>query len=340
MRKNIVFIAFLIFFLSFTFNVFAQRGTAREETVNIRLASTLPRNSDWGRALDRLAADWQRGTNNALRVVVSHDGREGSEARMLSSLTSNDIQVAVFSSAGISEICPAVLNLSVPFMINTEAELDLVLREVLPVIERRVRNEFVVLTWSRGGWVYLYSKDAVFTPDDLRRQRLATSPELREINTVFRTMGFNLVESDMQSLGPRLANNMVNSIYIIPSILAPLGLHRSIGHMLDMPIAPVMGALVMNRVTWNRLSSAHQQEILRLARAMGSGFDTSAARTETNAIAAMRRDGLRINQPTQAHRNLWQTELQNVLPSIIGSIFDRDIYNQISAILERSRSGR
>jgi len=330
-------VIFLLLFL-FSLNVvYAQRGTARADIVNIRFASPLPRNSEWGRAIDRLAADWQRVTNDQVRVIVSHDGREGSEMRMLSSLSSDSIQVGIFTSGGISEICPAVINLSIPFLIRNEAELDLVLKDTLPVLETRVKEDFVVLAWSKGGWVYVFSKEQVLTPVDLRRQRLGTSPELKDMNTVFRTLGFNLIEVDLTNTGQRLASGAINAIYVIPSAVAPMQLHRSLNHMLDLPIAPIMGAIVINRVTWNKISPAHQQEILRVTKRLALEFDESMSRTETNAISAMGRDGLSVNKPNQAQLNSWQTDMQNAMPSLLGPVFDVEIYNRMNRVLEQAR---
>jgi TRAP-type C4-dicarboxylate transport system substrate-binding protein len=341
MKKSVLFLFFAIFFFLFSVNlIFAQRGTVRGEVVQIRFASPLPRNSDWGRALDRLAADWQRVTDNGVRVAINHDGREGGEASMLSSLSSDAIQVALFSTAGLSEICPSVMALSVPFLIKNDAELDRVLNDVKPVLNNRIRNDLVVIAWAKGGWVYLFSKEPVLTPDDLRRQRLGTSPELKEINQAFRTMGFTLVEGDMNSLGPMLASNRINSIYMIPAAIAPLQLHRNLSNMLELPIAPVMGAIVMNRVTWNKISAAHQQEILRVTQRIVEEFDAATPRAEANAIRAMNNDGLTLGKPTQAQENMWRAELDNALPSLIGTVIDRDMYQRINSILERSRSGQ
>ena len=341
MKKIWFLLTLTVFSLSFTLNaVYAQRGTARGEVVNIRLASSLPRNSDWGRALDRLTADWGKATSNQVRAFVNHDGKEGTEADMLRKLNSDAIQVALFTSAGIAEICPAIMSLSVPFMIRDNAELDIVLKDLQPLLESRVKNEFVVLAWSKGGWVYVFSKEKVLLPDELRRQKLGTSPELRDMNTVFRTMGFQLVEADIVNIGTRLASNMVNAIYMIPAAIAPMQMHRSLSHMLDLPIAPIMGALVMNKVTWNKLSPEHQREIINLTRKTALDFDASMARTEASAISSMGRDGLHVNKPSQEQRDVWQTDINRSLPSLIGPIFDRDVYNRIDELLKKSRSGR
>jgi TRAP-type C4-dicarboxylate transport system substrate-binding protein len=151
-------------------------------------------------------------------------------------------------------------------------------------------------------------------------------------------MGFNLIETDWTALGSRLASNMINAIYVVPTIVAPMQLHRAgVNHMLDLPIAPVMGAIVMNRVTWNKLSAAHQREIIRYTQRMAVDFDASMMRAETNAISAMDRDGLTINRPSQEQQNLWFSDLQTSLPSLLGTVIDRDLYNQINQILERAR---
>jgi len=341
MKKNFIISVLMIFLLFFTLNaVYAQRGNAQSETINIRIASSLPRGSEWGRALDRLAADWQKITSNQVRAIVIHDALEGTEAAMLRKLRSNQIQVAIFTSAGLTDICPAVMSLSVPFMIRDNKELDVVLKSVTPMLEKRVDNDFVILTWSKGGWVYIFSKEKVVTPSDLRRQKLGTSPELKDMNTAFRTMGFNLVEADFVNIGIRLANNTIDTVYWIPAFLVPMQIHRNLNHMLELPIAPVMGALVMNRVTWNKLSPAHQQNILDATHKMGLGFDASMAKTESDALSTMGKDGLNVNKITEADRAVWQTEIQRAIPSLVGTIFDREIYNHINDLLERTRSGR
>jgi len=336
MKKSYILFIFTLFIIILPLcSVYAQRGSASAQVTNIRFISALPRNSDWGRELDKLASDWARVTNNQVRVTMTH-GSQMSESTMISSLLSNSIQAAVLSSSGLSEICPAVMNLSVPFMIRNDAELDLVLQDIKPVLESRVRNDFVIIGWSKGGWVYIFSKEAVFTPNDLKRLKLASSNELRDMNTVFKTMGFTVIETDWVQIGTRLASNFINAFYMVPTLIVPLNLHRGL-HMLEMPIAPVMGAIVMNRVTWNQISAANQQEMIRLARQMGLGFDNSVARNESSAITSMSRDRLTVNRPNQAQQELWRADMQSSLPSLIGSLFDRELYDRINSILQRAR---
>jgi TRAP-type C4-dicarboxylate transport system substrate-binding protein len=334
MKKSAVFFA-LVFFCFFCIvdTVFAQRGRSNE----IRLASSLPRNSDWGRALDRLAADWTRVLNNDVRILHQ---QEGGEAKMLQSLSSNNIHAALFLSSGLAEICPATFTLCTPFLIQGDAELDLVLKETLPILESQVDPNFVIIAWAKGGWVNVFSIEPVIVPDDLRRQKIASSPEFKDLNFTFRNMGFQMVETEMTDLVNKLNGRLVNATYLIPAVIPPMGLHKNLYNMLDLSIAPVMGAIVMNRVTWNRIAADRQRELLRITQRVASDFNVITPRINADAVTLMSREGLKVNRPNQAQEELWQNEFQRALPSLMGTAFDRNLYQQINSILERARSGQ
>ena len=334
----------LALFLLFTAGgaVFAQRGgVSQGGTIEVRLASPMPRNSDWGRTMDRMAAEWARVTNNQVRLRIIHDGIEGGESKVLSSLATDNIQATLFTSFGVAQICPAVMTLSIPFLIANDDELDRVLQNVQPILDDQIsKTNFVVIAWSKGGWVHVFSKDPVIVPEDLRKHRVATNPESVDMNTVFKTMGFNMVETDMTDLGPRLASNMINSIYQTPAAVAPLGIHKSLGHMMDMPIAPFLGAIVMNRVTWNKLGPDRQRDITRVTQRIAAEFDTSMPKTTASAVSMMARDGLKINKISSAQEAVWRSDLLKAMPQLLGTTFDRDVYQKINEILEKMRGGQ
>ena len=338
MKKAVLFFVVIFLILSVS-NVFAQRGSARGEIINIRFASPLPRNSDWGRALDRLAGEWERVTNNGVRVIVAHDSREGSEARMYNSLSSDAIQAGIFTSIGMSEICPPIMTLSMPFMIRDEAEFDIVIKEIKPVLEKRVKNDFVVIAWSKGGWIYIFSKDRVLTLEDMRKQKMATNEDQKEMNQAFRLMGFQLEEVDYNSLAPKLTNNTITSLYFTPAAIAPMQLHKYLGNMLNMPICPFLGAIVMNRVTWNKLSPAQQQEIARVTAQVAAEFDISMPKAESNAVLSMSNGGLKINTPSKSERDIWEREVNKITATLVGSLFDREVYQTMNNVLVKSRAG-
>jgi len=342
MKRSAVF-AFVVLCLFFTPSVVnAQRGgKSQGEVLEVRLASPMPKNSDWGRSLDRIAAEWVRVTNGEVRLRILHDGVEGGDAKVYSSLAANNIQAALFSSFGLSVICPAIMTLSIPFMIKDDAELELVLKDAKPYLEAQAnKSNFAVIAWSKGGWVNMFTKDPVFVPDDLRRHRIATNPEADNMNMTFKTMGFHLVETDMSDIGPRLANNMINAFYQTPAAVAPMGLHKNLRNMFDVPLAPFLGAIIINRVTWNKISPDRQRELIKVSQRIADEFDSTMPKISNNAVTVMSREGLSINKPSPAQEEIWRSDLNKAIPPLLGTTFDRELYLRINAILEKARSGQ
>jgi TRAP-type C4-dicarboxylate transport system substrate-binding protein len=323
--------------------IFAQRGTTQTGSIEVKLASPLPRESPWGKTLDKLAAEWNRITNGQVRLNVRHGGIEGSEDKMFQSLSSNQIQGAVFTSFGLSNINPAVMTMSVPFLIRTDVELGAVMKELQNDLDALTDSKFQIVAWSLAGFVNIFSKSPVTVPDDLKRLKIGSNPEATDMNTAFKTMGFQVVETGLTDMGQKVATNSIQSIYLAPAGIAAYQLHKELPHMLSVNIAPVLGGIVMNQVTWKaigNLNPRYQQELLRVTRQISEAFDREMQTVNMNSVNTMSRTGLKVNRPSPAQEQLWYTEVEKVIPGLLGTTYDRNLYIKINDILKKYRGGR
>jgi TRAP-type C4-dicarboxylate transport system substrate-binding protein len=324
--------------------IFAQRGGRAGETVEVKLASPLPKESPWGRTLDKVAVEWNKITNGQVRLSIRHGGIEGPESKMHLSLASDIIQAGVFSSFGLTSIEPSIMTLSAPFLIRNETELNVVMKEVQNDLERKLNSgNYFILAWSKSGFVNIFSRDQIFVPDDLRKAKIASNPDASDMNTTFKTMGFQIVESDWGDVGNKLNAGVVAAAYQNPAAIAAYQLHTILKNMLSTNIAPIMGGIVMNQVTWRKigeLNPRYQAELLSATRRIAGEFDDSLQKTVNDAISTMSRAGLKVNTPTPAQEQQWFSEMERVVPTLLGNAYDRDLYNRVNQILTRHRGGR
>ena len=344
-KKLLLFILALILILgNGSGYLYAQRGGRASETLELKIASPLPKESPWGRTLDRIAAEWSRITGGQIRLRILHGGTEGGEGKMHLSLASNSIQGAVFTSFGLSSIDKAVMTMSAPFLIRSDDELNAVMDEMERDLEARLNSgDFFILAWSRAGFVNIFSKDPVFVPDELKRIKIASNAEADDMNTTFKSMGFQVVDVDWTDIGPKLATGAVSAIYQNPAGVAAYQLHSTLRNMLSINLAPILGGIVLNQVSWrriNELNPRYQAELLRATRRISQEFDETMRRTLSDAVNTMSREGLKINRPSAAQEQLWYDEIQKVVPSLMGSTYNPELYRKVSDILSRYRAGR
>ena len=316
-------------------NVFAQRK------LTIKLASLAPENTDWGAALNRMAADWARISNNEVELVVYHNGIQGNEDAVLQKLKGNAIQAGVFTSIGMSLISPEVITMSAPFFIRNDAELDLVLAEIKPELEKRINDRgFFMLTWAKSGWLKIFSKNPVFTPSELKRMKVGSSNDIPKLTQAFRSMGYQIIEISLNDLLIAVNTGKIDAIYQSPIYVASMQVFTTLKYMASINIAPFMGGLVLNRQAYRELSRrSYWKQLQEVALRTGRDIDASIGRLESAAVNTMLRYGLVDEKLSPEQERVWYAEFEESMPSLLrNDTFDQALYDRISAILRRYRS--
>ncbi|MDR0635849.1 MAG: TRAP transporter substrate-binding protein DctP [Treponema sp.] len=316
-------------------NVFAQRK------LTIKLASLAPENTDWGAALNRMAADWARISNNEVELVVYHNGIQGGENAVLQKLKGNAIQAGVFTSIGMSLISPEVITMSAPFFIRNDAELDMVLAEVKPELEKRINDRgFFMLTWAKSGWLKIFSKNPVSTPSELKSMSVGGTPDIPKLTQAFRTMGYKIIETNLNDLLIAVNTGKVDAIYQSPIYVASMQVFTKLKYMASINIAPFMGGLVLNRQAYRELSRrSYWKQLQEVALRTGRDIDASIGRLESAAVNTMLRYGLVDETFSSEQERVWYAEFEESMPALVrNGTFDQALYDRISAILRRYRS--
>jgi TRAP-type C4-dicarboxylate transport system substrate-binding protein len=315
---------------------------AQRRKITIKLASLVPENTPWGEALNRMAQEWTVVTGGEVELLVYHNGVAGGEADVLRKLKGNQIQAAILSSFGLNAITPGheIMTLSCPFLIRNNTELDLVLDAVKPELEEKINREgFFTLAWSKVGWVRFFSKAPVFVPGDMKRQKLGTNEQEPALMDAFKAMGYQMVPVSMNQVLVYLNGGMIDAVYQSPVNVGGLQIFGVAKNMADINIAPFMGGIVMNQTAWRSIPDRYKPALLRVAKQLERDLDTSIQELEASAIGTMKDYGLIINELSPAQAQLWHDDVNRVIPSLLGTTFNRALYEKIDSLLKDRRAG-
>jgi TRAP-type C4-dicarboxylate transport system substrate-binding protein len=313
-------------------------GAVPAGAVEIKLASSLPRNSDWGIILDQIAAQWHQVTNGEVVLNVAHQ-RPGSEDQYLQWLRQNRFQAAVFTSSALYSIAPEIMALSIPFLIRNNDEFEAVLEEVRPLLDSKIEEKgFKNLAWAKAGWVKIFSRSPVFTPDDLRKLKLATNPGDKKLSDAFKALGFQLVGTSMSDVPAFLLSGRIDAIYQSPIAVQASSIYKEARNMSSINLAPFMGGVLMNRQGWESIPERYRGQLQDIVRRAGKAFEDSFQRREAEAIEIMRKDGVIYNEASPQMEQLWLNDMNSRIPSLVDrNVFNKDMYLRIQDILQRYR---
>ncbi|MDR2700954.1 MAG: TRAP transporter substrate-binding protein DctP [Spirochaetaceae bacterium] len=337
MKKQFIFSLIFAAALILVMPVYGQRR--QQQKVVIKLASMVPANTEWGRMVTKLSAEWKKATNDEVQLLVFADGTQGSEEEVLRKLNMNTIQAAVLTSFGLVKIVPEILTISCPFMFRNDAELDEVLKTVKVDFEAKINSKnYFALTLVKGGWVKFFSRSPVIVPADLKKQRIGSNPSEPELIRAFRAMGYQVVEVDNSRALLALNGGTIDAIYMSPIFTAGAQYFGVAKNMASINVAPFMGGIVLNKHAWESIPAQHRDALIAVTRRISVEMETSLLKLEADTIRMMKNNGLIENQVNAQQMEEWYSDMAKALPGLLGTTFDRAMYNKIDGIIKTYRS--
>ncbi|WP_455382820.1 TRAP transporter substrate-binding protein [Salinispira pacifica] len=310
-------------------------------SLELKIASIAPENSPYGRALQKLAADWQKISEGNVRVRLYHNGIAGDQSDILRKIRIGQLQGGIFTNAGVAPITSAALSVSVPFLIRSDAEFRYVMKDLRPVLDSDFEDSgFKLVAWAEAGWLYIFSRNRVTTPDQMQGLRLGVPAREEDLVNTFKAIGYRPIPLDTTQVLTALNSGMTDAVISSPLLVAGYQWFAIARNMLDLKIAPAAGCILLSRRAWDRVPSRYRDGFLRAAAAAERTLESGLDDLDSKAIKAMTSYGLNIVTPTPAQTALWEKEFENNREAIIRSSFDEQTVKTIEKDLAEYRAGR
>lgn len=318
---------------------FGPQAEARR--VNLRLTTLAPKDSSFDKSLRKMGQEWKTETNGQVGLVLFAGGTQGGETAMIDRMRVNQMQAALISAVGLSEIDPAVAGLQqIPMMFRTYEELEYVMEKLGPKLEKRIKERgFVVLSWVDTGWVRIFSKNELATPDDMKKGKLYTWAGDNKQTDLLKNMGFRPVPIDATEVTSSLQTGLVDIVPMPPFFALASQVYRPAPNMLDIRYTPLVAAIVVSEQAWSSIAPEHQAIMLESARRYGREMTLAGREENEEAIRVMKdKWGLKIRDSDEMVTAAWETASEQAYSLIRDNTVPADIFDEVVRLLAEYRS--
>ena len=303
---------------------------AMAPVTTIRLATFAPANSTWHDALSEMGHAWQTQTEGRVRLTIFPGGSQGTEKTVIAFIRVGQLDAAMLLPGGLPEIDDSARVFSMPFFLDSEEELAYVLERIGPAVEKRFAAKgFRVLNWTVAGWARLFSKKPITNLAEAQEAKLFTSQGDDRTVAWFRANGFKPVALSETQVVPqlKLPNGMIDAVPSPPYGAMVLQFYTAAPYMLDLNIAPMVGATVISEKTWSKIAPQDRARMLAAAKVMEKRLMTEVSQLDERSIAAMQRSKLTVMKLDPAAKAEFRTQADKMLLAQRGSVVPADIYD-------------
>jgi TRAP-type C4-dicarboxylate transport system substrate-binding protein len=301
------------------------------QSASIKLATIVPDGSIWDKALKQMGADWSTASEGRVTTTIYGGGTQGDDPTVLRKIRLNALQGASLTPIGLANIDGAFNVFNVPFFYDNYDELNAVIEKLTPTFRQRVESKgFYLVHWGHAGWLQVFSKRPVQTVADLKSIKLYTSAGDDKMTQWYKTNGFQPRALATTDILTGLTTGMIDGMPSPPLAAMAFQWYKQTAYMLDIGLAPFVGATVISKKTWEGISAADRAKMLEISAAVEKKLQVDVPKQDALAVAMMSAQGLKV---TKAAGPEWREEAEILAKTMRGQMVPPDIFDM--AVKER-----
>ena len=306
----------------------------------IKLATLAPTGSSYYKSLLGMKEAWRKISGGAIDLIIYGDGKLGGEADAVGLMAVNSIQASMLTTVGLSDIEKGVAGLqSIPMGFNDFAEVDYVGAKLQPMLDQQLlKKGFVVLFWADAGWVRIFTKKPVVHPADLKPMKLFTWAGSPDEVAIYRSAGFNPVALETADILPGLQTGLIDAAPMPPIFALLTQVDTRAPYMLDVNYAPLVGACVIRKESWESFPAEIRGELLKVAQTAGQEIKQNGRKEGAESVLAMEKRGLKVTRVTPEIEAEWRAMGESVYPQVRGRVVPADVFDQALKFIKEYRA--
>jgi TRAP-type transport system periplasmic protein len=316
--------------------------SAADKVINLRLGTLAPRGTSYHKSLMSMGEKWRQASGGSVRLTIYPDGTQGSEADMVGLMQTGNLDAGMLTAVGLAEIERAVTALQnmPPMTFRTLDEVDFVGSKLRPQLEQRLlAKDYVVLFWSDSGWVRFFTKTPILRPDDLRKLKVFCWAGNTAEYDLWKASGFSPVALETAGIAQGLMSDTISAIPMPPFFALAGQLQDQTKYMLELNWAPLVGAAVVRKKSWDRVPAAAREAMLKTAAETGRQIKSNGRAESEASVTAMSKRGLIVQKVTPEIEAEWRATVERVQDRIRGKMVPADMFDEVLRLLKEHRAG-
>jgi TRAP-type C4-dicarboxylate transport system substrate-binding protein len=306
------------------------------DALTLKIATLAPVGSPWAKSLRRLSADWNRISGGRVNLKIYAGGIAGEEADMILKMRIGQLDGAALTQLGWGLIDPGILALSTPFLIQEETELEHVMKYSKTYFEDRLETVgYRLFAFSKAGWVHFFGRVPLIVPEDLMRLKLGVPAGDADFVDTWRKIGFNAFSLPFGDILVGLQSGMIDAFYAPPMVAATFQWFGPARHMTSLPVAPVVGAVVMRSNSLDRIPADLREKLLATFDELGRQLNMEMVGLEKEALSAMSAQGLEIHPVPAEAAARWRGIGGEGIHVVLGRMIPEESYEFIVDLVSK-----
>jgi TRAP-type C4-dicarboxylate transport system substrate-binding protein len=261
----------------------AMAGAAHADV--LKIATTAPDGTAWMKEMRAGADAVKTRTEGRVELKYYPGGVMGDSATVQRKIKIGQLHGGAFTGGEISNANPDIQAYSLPFLFRTQPEIDAVRAK----FDDRVKSGFEIKT-----------------RDDLKAAKVWVPQGDFIAEIAFKAVGVTPISLPLADVYTSLQTGLIDTAANTFAGAIAFQWHTKIKHIVDLPVSYVVGAIVVDKKAFDKVTPADQAILKEEMAKAFARLDQISIEDNTKAVDALKKQGITIYQPNAEETANWQ----------------------------------
>ena len=330
--------AVLILLLTLTVGNVATCFAGSPEYV-IKFSTLAPEGSAWMQEMRALSADIEQATDGNVSFKFYPGGVSGDEIDVIRKVRVGQIHAAGFTGVGLGEILPEVRVLDLPFLFDTDAQIQHVYEKMNPYFSAEFeKNGYVLLGWVPVGWVYFFSKEEIDDVADLEK----TKPWMWEgdplVREAYQAFGINPVPLSVTDVLLSLQTGMVDTVYASSQGALALQWFTKVNYMTTLRMGYATGGVLLSKKKFDTLPDEYKRMVRDISARHLKKLMLKIQEDNDKSIDIMQKNGVQLSRlPDEKEIGKFRQAGAIARSKLVGNLFSQELLDKVLSYMKEAR---
>lgn len=306
---------------------------------SIKLAIIAPEGSAWANVMKEMGAELKSKTGGRWDIQLYAGGVAGDEKVVVKKMKIGQIDAAAFTGVGLGQIYPAIRVLELPFLFNNSEEVDYVVGKLLPDIKSGLTSKgYEFLGWAEAGFVHIFSNKPIKKLGDMKGVKMWMWQGDPLAEKMYNSLGVVPVPLALPDVTMALQTKMINGVYAPPLGAIAMQWFAKTKYMSDARLVNSIGALLMTKKAYGKMSPADRQILKQLADKYTKKLVSITRRDNKKSVATLTSSGIEVVKVDGKNLEELKTKSKTVWEGLAGNLYPKTLLDKTVGYVNEYRN--
>lgn len=302
--------------------------------LSLKIGAIAPEGTNWAKTLKELKKELKIKTESRVKLKIYYGGVAGDEPDIVRKIRIGQFHGGVFSGKTLGDIVPNVRAIEIPFNFVYAREKGLKAVKALAAGFNKefLKKGFVNLGFYEIGQVYVVSTKKITNINEMKGIKMWAWQGDSLVSAMIQSLGLVSVPLSLPDVLSSLSTGIIDSAYAPALGIIGLQWHNQIKYLINFPTAFSIGALLISKKSWNKISKVDQKIFKDLATKYVNKANEYSISDNQQGLDILKAKGVEFVNFSKADLAKSEEIRKQVIKKLEGKLIDSKIIKQINEL--------